>query len=267
MKTLIKMLNGILFLALPFVANTQVGNPAPDFTVTDTHGKSHTLYQYLEADKVVVLDFFYTTCGPCQFYSPQVNLAYEKYGCNTNNVIFISIDHNDTDDEVLAYDDEYHIQYPSVSGLEGGGNSVVAQYNILGFPTFYVIDSTFTIIEEIDPPTLQVFDFRFQQHGIDPAECNANAVPEPNYTNQLELFPNPLGPGDLLNVKLPGSSASIVHFEIFNFTGNVVKTGQAELKAAKELKIEMNNLVAGIYVIKISPLGFTQIYTGVFVKE
>ena len=52
-----------LFLALSGVA--QIGNPAPDFTVTDTHGEEHNLYSYLENGKVVVLDFFYTTCTPC----------------------------------------------------------------------------------------------------------------------------------------------------------------------------------------------------------
>ena len=127
---------------LHFTSVAQVGNPAPDFTVTDTHGEEHNLYDYLEDGKVVVLDFFYTTCGPCQFYSPQVNLAYEKYGCNNAEVFFMAIDWGDTDAEVLAYDDEYMIEYPSISGTEGGGNEVVNLYNVSGFPTFYVIDST-----------------------------------------------------------------------------------------------------------------------------
>ncbi|MEZ5059870.1 MAG: TlpA disulfide reductase family protein, partial [Saprospiraceae bacterium] len=139
--------------------NAQVGNIAPDFTVTDTHGETHRLYDYLDAGKSVILDFFFTTCGPCIYYSPQVNLAYEKYGCNEADVVFIGIDFDDTNAEVIAYDEEYQIKYPSISGKEGGGNNVVSAYNVLAFPTFYVIDSTKKIIHEIDPPTLQVFDY------------------------------------------------------------------------------------------------------------
>src|SRR5262245_35236342 len=134
MKFFTKLFSGLIFGIQVVAGLAQVGNPAPNFTVTDTHGDTHQLYEYLEDGKVVVLDFFYTTCIPCQYYSPQVNAAYEKYGCNTANVFFMSIDYNDTNAEVIAYDEEYNIKFPSVSGLNGGGNSVVNLYNIQGFP-------------------------------------------------------------------------------------------------------------------------------------
>src|SRR5690606_17626680 len=204
---------------LPLSLSAQVGNPAPDFTVTDTHGETHRLYDYLEAGKVVVLDFFYTTCGPCQYYSPQVNLAYEKYGCNTGDVIFIAIDHNDSDAEVLAYDAQYQIQYPSVSGLNGGGNSVVNLYHILAFPTFYVIDSTKSIIEQITPPTLQVFDYRFQQHGIQPVDCNLSGSIDLENFDKPALFPNPLASGMNLNLRLVNPSQHFERYEVFDFSG------------------------------------------------
>ena len=37
---------------------------AVDFTVTDVHGNTHTLFDYLADGKHVVIDFFFTTCGP-----------------------------------------------------------------------------------------------------------------------------------------------------------------------------------------------------------
>ncbi|MBK8955112.1 MAG: TlpA family protein disulfide reductase [Saprospiraceae bacterium] len=180
----------LLILLGPNLKNTfaQVGQIAPDFKVTDTHGQQHHLYDYLEKGKTVVLDFFFTTCTPCQYYTPQVNLAYKKYGCNKKDVVFISIDHNDTNAEVLAYDATYKIEYPSISGLEGGGNAVVNAYNIIGFPTFYVIDSSKKIVMEIDPPTLQVFDFRFNQLGLTPKDCEVSQLSsyEMNYNQQIK---------------------------------------------------------------------------------
>ncbi len=266
MKTLIKILSVVLLLSLSFLTKAQVGNPAPDFTVTDTHGETHHLYEYLEAGKVVVLDFFYTTCGPCQFYSPQVNLAYEKYGCNSNQVVFISIDHNDTDDEVLAYDEEYSIQYPSVSGLEGGGNGVVAQYNILGFPTFYVIDSTLTIIEEIDPPTLQVFDFRFQQHGIEPTECSVSAIHEEKASQVLEVFPNPVGSEGILIIRLPDKFSEMTDIEIFDGLGQRVTISRIECAGESIAELNIKDLSSGFYLLRFSS-DHGKLYTGCFVKK
>ncbi len=264
MKAAITMLTAVLLAALPFSARTQVGNPAPNFTVTDTHGNTHTLYDYLDSGKVVVLDFFYTTCGPCQFYSPQVNLAYEKYGCNTATVFFMSIDYNDTNAEVLAYDDQYQIEYPSVSGLNGGGNAVVGQYNITGFPTFYVIDSSRTIVQQIDPPTLQVFDYRFQQLGMQPAECALSAAQETGVARQPVLFPNPLV-GNTLNVWLPEPVAGSGYFDILDITGRRVHSGRfGSGTAIQTVEIPAGDLPPGIYLIKFAATDNAQLYWGRF---
>lgn len=256
----------LLFATLSFSTDAQVGNPAPNFTVTDTHGNTHTLYDYLDSGKVVVLDFFFTTCIPCQFYSPQVNLAYEKYGCNTANVIFMSIDYHDTDAEVLAYDEEYNIGYPSVSGLNGGGDAVVALYGVFGFPTFYVIDSSKTIVEQIDPPTLQVFDYRFEQLGIQPAECIVSAAKETVAAERLELFPNPVT-GSNLNVRLPGDVAGAGNFEIVDCTGRILRSGQLDVSGDQVVELPVGDLSSGIFLLKINALKDGKTYRGRFVKE
>ncbi|MFN0176716.1 MAG: redoxin domain-containing protein [Saprospiraceae bacterium] len=253
----------LAFSIQTYVGIAQVGNNAPNFTVTDTHGDTHTLYQYLDSGKVVVLDFFYTTCIPCQYYSPQVNAAYDKYGCNTGKVIFMSIDYNDTNAEVLAYDQQYNILFPSVSGLGGGGNGVVSQYNIQGFPTLYVIDSTKKIIAHIDPPTLQVFDFRFQQHGILPEECLSAAF-EIGLNENLQLFPNPIAIGGSLSVRLPESKAGgTAQFEILNLLGQSIQMGKFDLSAT----LPIGALPGGAYLLKISPMEGGKIYWAKFVVE
>ena len=237
----------IFFFSFLVPSRAQIGNPAPDFTVTDVHGQTHHLYEYLEAGKVVVLDFFYTTCGPCQFYSPQVNLAYEKYGCNNVDVIFIAIDYGDTDAMVEAYDQEYEIEFPSISGEEGGGNGVVADYGVFAFPTFYVIDSTKKIIDEIDPPTLQVFDFRFEEHGIQPADCEATGVAEVHSANDLRLFPNPVANGRL-NLEWPGGEGVI---EIFDLQGRLVLREVISQKEANLVEVSVEGLEPGVFLVRV----------------
>jgi thiol-disulfide isomerase/thioredoxin len=252
--------------ALPLSGGAQVGSSAPNFTVTGTHGNTHTLYNLLDSCKVVVLDFFYTTCIPCQFYTPQVNLAYEKYGCNTETVFFMAIDYQDTNAEVLAYDQQYGIEYPSVSGLNGGGNAVVAQYNIIGFPTFYVIDSSRTIVQEIDPPTLQVFDFRFQQLGIQPVPCAVSGTTELSGDYSLEIFPNPLT-GNRLHVRLPDVASGACKYEVLDFSGSVVGAGQLHADKGNPAAIEVNDLPAGIYLVKIGTLNSRSLFSGLFTKQ
>jgi thiol-disulfide isomerase/thioredoxin len=266
MKLLQNTLPVMLLAVLSFSTQAQVGNPAPNFTVTDTYGNTHTLYDYLDSGKVVVLDFFFTTCIPCQFYSPQVNLAYEKYGCNTANVIFMSIDYHDTDAEVLAYDEEYNIEYPSVSGLNGGGDAVVSLYGVFAFPTFYVIDSSKTIVEQIDPPTLQVFEYRFGQLGILPAECIVSAVKETVATERIEIFPNPFA-GSSLNVRLPGGVAVSGNFEIMDCTGRTVRSGRLEISSDQVVEVPLGDLPSGVFLLKINALKEGKTYRGRFVKE
>lgn len=264
MNILKNSLFGLSFLFFPFLANAQVGSPAPNFTVTDTQGQTHTLYDYLEAGKTVVLDFFFTTCGPCQFYSPQVNLAYEKYGCNNADVIFMSIDWDDTDAQVQIYDEEYQINYPSISGIDGGGNEVVIAYNVNGFPTFYVIDSSKIIIAQISPPTLQVFDFNFELLGIAPTDCSTTSIWEKDSSEQLGLFPNPTTE-DILNVLLPDGEKGLFLYNIFDSTGKIVQHGQVD-GSAPTVQLDVSAFSPGLYSLKLPSVNKVT-YSGFFVKH
>jgi len=259
-----KYLPALILSIFQFSSNAQIGNTAPNFTATDTHGETHTLYDYLEDGKIVVLDFFYTTCGPCQFYSPQVNLAYEKYGCNTGDVIFMALDWGDTDAEVIAYDEEFGIQYPSISGVGGGANAIINNYGVNSFPTFYVIDSTKKIIDQIDPPTLQVFDFRFGVHGISPSECAVTSVSELESLNQLRLFPNPVTVSELA-IEFPDSLAGKATLEVYNLYGKTVSNIPVNLNG-NLLQISTDQLSPGTYFIKVKVLKNGDSFSGMFIK-
>jgi hypothetical protein len=67
----------------------QIGATAPNFTVTDLDGNSHTLYEYLDQGKVVVLDCSTTWCGPCWSFHEGHYLEnlHNTYGPNGTNQI------------------------------------------------------------------------------------------------------------------------------------------------------------------------------------
>lgn len=116
--------------------------------MTDVHGNTHNLFTYLDDGKHVIVDFFFTTCGPCISSVPTMNTAFTNYGCNSGEVIFIAIDDGDSDAEVLQYENDYGGLLPSVSGIDGGGNAVNSAYGISAYPTVILIAPDRTILEQ-----------------------------------------------------------------------------------------------------------------------
>ncbi|MCB9315106.1 MAG: redoxin domain-containing protein [Lewinellaceae bacterium] len=237
----------LLFFGGINYAWAQIGFTAQNFTVVSTHGDTIRLYDILDDGKFVVLDFFFTTCGPCIYYTPQVNLAYEKYGCNTQDVVFIAIDHQDTNAEVQTYDQIHGIQFPSVSGTQGGGNEVISQYVISAFPTVLLIGPNYKIIDEIFPPTLIDFDSSFDMHGIAPMACLTSTA-APAATQPLNLYPNPVQT-DRVMLDLRGISGSTVKISVQDLTGRTMHTETAhELKAGLH-QLNLISIPGGLYLV------------------
>ncbi len=249
-------------MLLTLFTHAQIGDPAPDFIVTDVHGGKHRLYDYLNQGKTVVLDFFFTTCIPCQYYAPQVNKAYTKYGCNTQDVIFLSIDYNDTNLEVKAYEDQFKIEFPSISGKEGGGNAVVSQYKIIAFPTFLVIDSTKKIIDKVDPPTVIVFDFIFGNHGIVPKSC-LTKIKEAENKNKHRIIENPVYKG-IISLQLLEANSDWQYFNLIDLSGKILKSFSVFNSDSSEIQLDVRDVANGIYLLQSKSKGKDPVYQKVF---
>ncbi|NBC25045.1 MAG: redoxin family protein, partial [Bacteroidetes bacterium] len=63
-------------------AQLQDGAEAPDWTLTDLDGNTHSLYDELNAGRQVYLVFSATWCAPCWSYHNSGNMEtiYEDYG-------------------------------------------------------------------------------------------------------------------------------------------------------------------------------------------
>ncbi|MCF6132229.1 T9SS type A sorting domain-containing protein [Flavobacterium wongokense] len=88
-----KIIFQILMLGYALSINAQLadGSTAPDFTVTDLNGNSHTLSTYLNAGKRVIIDFSDIMCGPCYKYKQTEAMAdfYNAYGPKGSNEVMV----------------------------------------------------------------------------------------------------------------------------------------------------------------------------------
>lgn len=82
------------------------GATAPNWTLTDMNGNSHTLYEVLEDGKSAVIDFSTTWCGPCWNYHQTGTLetVYENFGPDgTDQVRVYFIESDDATNDACMF--------------------------------------------------------------------------------------------------------------------------------------------------------------------
>lgn len=119
--------------------------PAPDFTLTDQFGESHTLSDY--QGKIVFLNFWATWCSPCKSEMPDIQALYEAHGGNAEDLVVLGVaqpgvGREGSSEDITDFLAEGGYTYPVVMDEDG---SVFAQYGIRAFPTTFMISSDGTV--------------------------------------------------------------------------------------------------------------------------
>lgn len=132
--------NGIIVLAFAALAATlyfvlpageEPGTPAPDWTLRDAYGRTHSLADY--RGQVVVLDFWATWCPPCRAAMPHMQKLYEQY--RDRDVAVFGVNVSESGDPV-EFMRTGGYTYPILLN----GDAVAAAYGVSGIPAFMVID-------------------------------------------------------------------------------------------------------------------------------
>ena len=110
-----------------------VGDRAPDFTLTDLDGNQVSLSDF--RGKVVFINFWATWCPPCRAEMPEIEALYQQY--KTKDVVVIGVDILETDDKVRQFVERGGYSWIFVIDSTG---TVSANYNINAIPTSYFID-------------------------------------------------------------------------------------------------------------------------------
>jgi peroxiredoxin len=122
-----------------------LGAPAPDFDARDLNGNPLRLADY--RGKVVLLSFWFTGCGPCIAMVPKEQELMEKYRDQPFALIGVC---QDVDVEVSQKTAAEHgMTWPSIH--DGTPGRVTNAYNILSWPSFYLIDANGKIASKDAP--------------------------------------------------------------------------------------------------------------------
>jgi thiol-disulfide isomerase/thioredoxin len=120
-----------------------VGTTAPEWTLFDASSRPVSLSGL--RGNVVLIDFWYTTCGPCLMAMPRIQKLHERF--KDRGVVVYGIN-------TLTGDSANAIRMMQKKGYTYGlllnGGEVASSYIIFGWPTFYLIGDDGTILFRIE---------------------------------------------------------------------------------------------------------------------
>ncbi len=223
------------------------GSTAPDFTLTDYYGTTHTLYDYLDADKTVFLEIFAAHCPTCWAYHQTHRLKnlYEQYGPDgTDEVMVLALEYDQYNDS-LAFTGNHEpwvtqgnwlegTPYP-IFNVEDPDRGVFTDYNVTYYPAIYKICPD-RILEQVYTWHTETQLYQMVQ------DCQvAMSIAEG---------------GDVGNIRIDPVSRSLVidrfeqvqRIDVLDLQGRVVQ----QVGAVTRSLIPLAELPTGIYLFRIS---------------
>ena len=209
-----KQLIFILVISAAMISNINA-QFAPNFTITDTDGNTHRLYEdYLDKGSTVVIDIFFVGCPPCADLAPFIQESYEEWGSGEYDVQFFEFSNKqgDSNADVAGWKNSLGTSYPG-AGNDGGAYSALQPYISSNFGQYY------------GAPTLVV---------IAPDRTVNFNITGPGVSGKIEALNNAIaatgaqGPGDLV---MPSN----FEFDIKDAFGNPVTDVTVTIASADQI--------------------------------
>nr|WP_320039496.1 TlpA disulfide reductase family protein [uncultured Bacteroides sp.] len=123
---------------------TAIGCQYTDIALNDPDGKAIRISDFINKNKVTLIDFWASWCGPCRAEMPNVVKAYSSYKNKGFGIIGISLDNNGESWKKAI--ETLQISWPQMSDLKGWSSKGAAAYNITSIPATILINQKGEII-------------------------------------------------------------------------------------------------------------------------
>jgi peroxiredoxin len=119
------------FKDLAAASMTNLNQPAPDFSLTDVQGRTVSLVSL--KGKVVVLNFWFTTCLACIAEMPDLNKLQQAY--KGKDVVFLGLGRDDKN-RIRQFSTMHQFDYQLLTNAV----KTATDYKVEAYPTSMVID-------------------------------------------------------------------------------------------------------------------------------
>lgn len=107
--------------------------PAPDFSLVDMDGETHTLASY--KGKPLIINFWATWCPPCRAELPSMNRGWAKI--KDEGIAMVAVNVGEDEDTIFAFSGDYPIDFTVLLDKSG---EIINKWPIKGLPTTFVLD-------------------------------------------------------------------------------------------------------------------------------
>jgi peroxiredoxin len=125
-----------------------VGNRVPDFTLSDLNDQKYQLEAVVRKNRVTLVNFWATWCGPCRGEIPELIRFYRRY--SRQNVALLAINLQEKPTDVRKFAQKAGMNFPVLTDTTGRIGEI---YRVYAIPTTYIVDSKGIIREVIEGAT------------------------------------------------------------------------------------------------------------------
>ena len=122
----------------------KIGNKVEDFVQNDPQGNPVKFSDVYSKNKLTMVDFWASWCGPCRAFNPTLMKIYEKYHDKGFEVLAVSYD-SKKDAWIKCIEDE-KLPWLHVSDLKGWGNATAKMFYIKGIPQNLFVDQNGALV-------------------------------------------------------------------------------------------------------------------------
>ena len=124
----------------------EIGKVIDDFSMPTPTGEELSVMSEVQKNRVTILDFWASWCGPCRQETPFMVSLYEKYHDKGLGIIGISLD-QDHDAWAKAIGD-LGMTWPQISDLQYWQSAAAEKFQVRSIPYMVVLDEKGTILNK-----------------------------------------------------------------------------------------------------------------------